>query len=49
MASPRATALYACFLRVEKERNAALLELQKLALDAGAPGRDSVFGFGVLP
>ena len=49
MASPRATALYACFLRVEEERNAALLELQKLALDAGAPGRDSVFGFGVLP
>ena len=49
MASPRATALYACFLRAEQERNAALLKLQKLALDAGTPGRDSVFGFGVLP
>jgi len=49
MASPRATALYACFLREKQERNAALLKLQQLALDAGAPGRDSVFGFGVLP
>lgn len=49
MASPRATALYACFLRTELERNAALLKLQQLALDTGPPGRDSVFGFGVLP
>lgn len=49
MASPRATALYACFLRAEKERNAALIKLQQLAIDAGTPGRDSVFGFGVLP
>ena len=49
MASPRVTALYACYLRKEKERNAALIKLQQLAIDAGTPGRDSVFGFGILP
>jgi len=49
MASPRVTALYACFFREEKERHRALLKLQELAVDAGNPGRDSVFGFGVLP
>lgn len=49
MAAPRATALYACFLRAEKERKGALIKLQHLAVDAGEPGRDSIFGFGVLP
>lgn len=49
MASPRATALYACFFRTEQQRHAALLKMQKIALDAGSPGRDKVFGFGVLP
>lgn len=49
MASPRATALYACFFRTEQQRHAALLKMQKIALDAGPPGRDKVFGFGVLP
>ncbi|AXT38767.1 peptidase S8 [Alteromonas sp. BL110] len=49
MASPRAAALYACFFRTEQQRQAALLRMQELALDAGNPGRDRVFGFGVLP
>ena len=49
MASPRATALYACFFRTKQQRHAALLKMQKIALDAGSPGRDKVFGFGVLP
>ncbi|MCZ8530947.1 S8 family serine peptidase [Alteromonas sp. PRIM-21] len=49
MASPRATALYACFFRTEQQRHAALLKMKKIALDAGNPGRDKVFGFGVLP
>ena len=49
MASPRATALYACFLREEKGRNSALVALKQSAFDAGSPGRDRVFGFGILP
>ena len=49
MASPRATAMYACFFREKQQRHAALLKMQELSLDAGIPGRDKVFGFGVLP
>ena len=48
MAAPQVAATYACYLQREKSKMAALTLLQKNAIDAGEPGRDSVYGFGIL-
>ena len=48
MAAPQVAATYACYLQRQKSRMAALTLLQKNAIDAGEPGRDSVYGFGIL-
>ena len=48
MAAPIIAAKYACLLRKNKNRQSALALMQRSAIDAGAPGRDTVFGFGIL-
>lgn len=48
MAAPLVSAKYACVLRTLKNRHHALEALKQKAIDVGQPGRDTVFGFGVL-
>jgi len=48
MATPFVSARYACLFRASSNQAQALATLRDQAIDAGAPGRDPVFGVGIL-
>ncbi|MBQ4829138.1 S8 family serine peptidase [Alteromonas sp. MMG017] len=48
MATPFVSARYACLFRASSNQAQALATLRDQAVDAGAPGRDPVFGVGIL-
>ncbi len=48
MATPFVSARYACLFRASSNQAQALVTLRDQAIDAGAPGRDPVFGVGIL-
>ncbi|CAD5248705.1 Subtilase family protein [Alteromonas sp. 38] len=48
MATPLVSARYACLFRASSNPAQALATLRDQAIDAGAPGRDPVFGVGIL-
>lgn len=48
MATPIVTTRYACLLRNLHSRAKAIDALRKEAIDAGQPGKDPVFGFGII-
>ncbi|MDO6567011.1 S8 family serine peptidase [Alteromonas sp. 1_MG-2023] len=48
MATPLISARYACLFRATKNQEQTIVALRDQAIDAGAPGRDSVFGVGIL-
>lgn len=48
MATPFVSARYACLFRASSNPAQALVTLRDQAIDAGAPGRDPVFGVGIL-
>ena len=48
MATPFVSARYACLFRASSNQAQALVTLREQTIDAGAPGRDPVFGVGIL-
>ncbi|WOI37821.1 S8 family serine peptidase [Alteromonas sp. CI.11.F.A3] len=48
MATPFVSARYACLFRASSNQAQALAILRDQAVDAGSPGRDPVFGVGIL-